>query len=58
MPQAAARYFKKLYLDNSTNENKYAYITALKANGEAELAIELVNEMLEKFPKNLILNTE
>ena len=34
-PQAAARYFKKLYLDNSTNENKYAYITALKANGEA-----------------------
>ena len=56
-PQAAARYFKKLYLDNSTNENKYAYISALKANGEAELAIELVNEMLEKFPKNLILNT-
>ena len=55
-PQAASRYFKKLYLDNSTNENAYAYINALKANGETELAIKLVNEMLERFPKNLILN--
>ena len=55
-PQAAARYFKNLYLESPSNENKYAYISALKGNGEAEEAIKLINEMLEKFPKNLILN--
>ena len=45
-PQAAARYFKNLYLESPSNENKYAYISALKGNGEAEEAIKLINEML------------
>ena len=48
-PQAAARYFKNLYLESPSNENKYAYISALKGNGEAEEAIKLINEMLEKM---------
>ena len=55
-PQAAARYFKKLYLDTPSNENKYAYITALKSNGQTDQAIDLINEILKKFPKNLMLN--
>ena len=55
-PQAASRYFKNLYLESPTNENKYAYVKALKLNNEADLAIDLLNEMLDKFPKNLILN--
>ena len=39
-----------------TNENKYAYISALQANGQTDRALDEMNEILKKFPKNLILN--
>jgi len=55
-PQAAARYFEKLYKDTPSNENKYTYLTALKFNGQIDEALKLMNGLLEKFPKNLILN--
>ena len=55
-PQAAVRYFEKLYKDNQTNENKYAYISALQSNGQTDQALRVMNEILLKFPKNLILN--
>ena len=55
-PQAAVRYFEKVYIDTSTNENKYAFIKALQSNGQTEKASEILNEMLKKYPKNLILN--
>ena len=55
-PQAAVRYFEKMYADTPTNENKYAYISALQTNGETDRALDLMNEVLKKFPKNLILN--
>ena len=55
-PQASARYFEKLYKDNPTNENKYAYISALQSNGQTDKALDAMNEILNKFPKNLILN--
>ncbi|MEL0208669.1 MAG: M48 family metalloprotease, partial [Gammaproteobacteria bacterium] len=55
-PQAAVRYFEKVYIDTSTNENKYAFIKALQSNGHTEKALEKLNEMLKKYPKNLILN--
>ena len=55
-PQAAARYFEKMYEDMPTNENKYAYISALQANGQTDRALDEMNEILKKFPKNLILN--
>jgi pentatricopeptide repeat protein len=55
-PQAAARYFEKVHIDTSTNENKYAFIKALQSNGQTEKALEILNEMLKKYPKNLILN--
>ena len=55
-PQAAVRYFEKLYKDIPTNENKYAYITALQSNGQTDKALEVMNEILVKFSKNLILN--
>ena len=55
-PQAAVRYFEKLYKDVPTNENKYAYITALQSNGQTDKALEVMNEVLVKFSKNLILN--
>ena len=55
-PQAAVRYFEKLYKDIPTNENKYAYITALQSNGQTDKALEVMNEVLVKFSKNLILN--
>ena len=55
-PQAAVRYFEKLYIDNPSNENKYAYISSLSSNGEASKALELLAEIIIKFPKNLILN--
>mgnify|MGYP001306576934 FL=1 len=56
-PQAAVRYFKKLYEDTPSNENKYAYISALQSNGQTDQALNTMNEILKKFPKNLILNT-
>jgi len=55
-PQAAARYFEKMYEDLPTNENKYAYITALQGNRQIDKALDEINEVLKKFPKNLILN--
>ena len=56
-PQAAVRYCKKLYEDTPSNENKYAYISALQSNGQTDQALNAMNEILKKFPKNLILNT-
>ena len=56
-PQAAVRYFKKSYEDIPSNENKYAYISALQSNGQTDQALNKMNEILKKFPKNLILNT-
>ena len=55
-PQAAKRYFQKIYQDNSTNENTFAYIATLKSSGNFQEATSLNNELLKKFPKNLILN--
>ena len=55
-PQAAVRYFEKLYKDIPTNENKYAYISALQSNGQTDQALAVMNEILKKFPKNLVLN--
>ncbi len=55
-PQAAVRYFEKLYKDIPTNENKYAYISALQSNGQTDQALDVMNEILKKFPKNLVLN--
>ena len=54
--QASIRYFQKLYEDTATNENKYAYITSLKSNGVYDIALTLLEELLQKYPKNLILN--
>ena len=55
-PQTAERYFEKLYSDNPSYENKYAYIIALQSNGQTSQALNLIEEILKKFPKNLILN--
>ena len=55
-PQTKVRFFEKLYADNPTNENKYSFISALQSNGQTDDALKLINEILDKFPKNLILN--
>jgi predicted Zn-dependent protease len=55
-PQTAVRYFEKAQIDDPTNENKYAFIKALQSNGQTEKALEILNEILKKYPKNLILN--
>ena len=55
-PQTKVRFFEKLYADNQTNENKYSFISALQSNGQTEEALKLISEILNKFPKNLILN--
>jgi predicted Zn-dependent protease len=55
-PQAAVRYFAKAQIDDPTNENKYAFMKALQSNGQTEKALEILNEILKKYPKNLILN--
>ena len=45
-----------MYKDIPTNEKKYAYITELQSNGQTDKALEVMNEVLVKFSKNLILN--
>ena len=55
-PQTKVRFFENLYADNPTNENKYSFISALQSNGQTEEALKLISEILNKFPKNLILN--
>jgi len=55
-PQTKVRFFKKLYADKPTNENKYSFVSALQSNGQTDEALKLINEILDKFPKNLILN--
>ena len=55
-PQAAVRYFEKLYEDVPSNENKYSFINALQSNGQTDQALNVLDEILQKFPKNLILN--
>ena len=55
-PQTKVRFFENLYADNPTNENKYSFICALQSNGQTDDALKLINEILNKFPKNLILN--
>ena len=55
-PQTKVRFFENLYADTPTNENKYSFICALQSNGQTDDALKLINEILDKFPKNLILN--
>ena len=55
-PQSAVRYFRTLVQDRPTNENQYAYISALKLNGNFADALLKLEELLLKYPKNLILN--
>ncbi|MDC1332054.1 M48 family metalloprotease [Gammaproteobacteria bacterium] len=55
-PQASIRFFEQLSLDSPNNENKYAYLMALQATGNSEKALLIVNELLGRYPKNLILN--
>ena len=55
-PQAAVRYFEKLYEDVPSNENRYSFINALQSNGQTDKALNVIDEILQKFPKNLILN--
>ena len=55
-PQASVRFFEQLIVDIPNNENKYAYLMALQANGQPKKLLIIVNEILTKYPKNLILN--
>ena len=55
-PQASIRFFEKLSEDDPSNENKYAYIIALQEIAEFKKALSLIENLLKKHPKNLILN--
>ena len=55
-PQSAKRYFETMHQNNPTNENTFAYINSLKSSGNFQEASNLNDKLLEKFPKNLILN--
>ena len=55
-PQSKVRFFKNLFSDNPSHENQYALILAMQSNGQTDQALKLINKILNKFPKNLILN--
>ena len=43
------RWARATYEDIPSNENKYAYISALQSNGQTDQALNTMNEMLKKF---------
>ena len=49
--QTSIRFFEQLSAESPSNENKYAYLMALQATGNSKKALNLVNELLSKYPK-------
>ena len=57
LPINAIRVFENKVLNNSNIQNIYGYSRALSLNGRFEESLLQINELLDIYPKNLILNT-
>ena len=57
LPINAIRVFENKVSNNKNIENMYGYSRALLLNGRFDEALQQINELLEIYPKNLILNT-
>ena len=57
LPINAIRIFEKKVSNNKNIENIYGYSRALFLNGRFDESLAQIDELLEDYPKNLILNT-
>ena len=57
LPINAIRIFENKVNTNRNIENIYGFTRALSLNGRFEESLIQINELLEMYPKNLILNT-
>jgi predicted Zn-dependent protease len=57
IPSNALRNFKSLIEDSRSDANIYGLSLSYKENNNYEKSINLINELINKYPKNLFLNT-
>ena len=57
LPINAIRIFENKINTNKNIQNIYGFSRALSSNGRFEESLIQINELLEMYPKNLILNT-
>ncbi|RZO20167.1 MAG: tetratricopeptide repeat protein, partial [SAR86 cluster bacterium] len=56
-PSNALRNYKSLIEDSRSDANIYGLSLSYKENNNYEKSINLINELINKYPKNLFLNT-
>jgi predicted Zn-dependent protease len=57
IPASSVSYFKDAFKKSNLPSDQYGLALALSKNNEFEDSILVMNELISKFPKNLILNT-
>tara|TARA_Y100001970_G_scaffold180056_1_gene219219 strand:- start:2288 stop:3721 length:1434 start_codon:yes stop_codon:yes gene_type:complete len=57
IPSNSLRIFKARFLENPTDSNSYGLALAYQNNNEFVEGIDLLDNLIKKYPKNLVLNT-
>lgn len=57
IPSNSLRNFKSLIENSRSDANVYGLSLSYKENNDYEKSINLINELINKYPKNLFLNT-
>jgi len=57
IPLQSVQYFQALVNENPSDANIYGLALALSTNNQSEESIKYINTLINKYPKNLFLNT-
>ena len=57
IPASSVSYFKDAFKKSNLPSDHYGLALALNKNNEFENSISVINDLIDRFPKNLILNT-
>ena len=57
IPLQSVQYFQALVNENPSDANLYGLALALSTNNQSEESIKYINTLINKYPKNLFLNT-
>ena len=57
IPASSVSYFKDAFKKSNLPSDHYGLALALNKNNEFENSISAINDLIDRFPKNLILNT-
>ena len=57
IPLQSVQYFQALVNENPSDANLYGLALALSTNNQPEESIKYINTLINKYPKNLFLNT-